>query len=78
MLVKRIFLVLHESDANRQDIHILLDLVAQSLDMIQTCGILLCGDDEFGSGQCSKRVVDDLNVLLCKLMMVGKGERCEV
>ena len=71
-------MVLHETDAYRQDINILLNVIAQPLDIVQTGGILLCRNDELGRGQGSKRVVDELNVLLVKLVMVGIGERREV
>ena len=78
MLVKRIFLVLHETDTYRQDIKILLDVIAQSLDIVQTGGILLCRDDELRRWHGSKRVVDELYVLLGKLMVVSEGKWREV
>ena len=74
MLVKRILLVLHEDNVYRQDINILLHFIAQPLYVIQTGGVLLRGDDEFGRGQRSKLVVDEVDVFFAKLVMVGKRE----
>ena len=77
-MVKRILLVLHEDNVYRQDIDVLSHFVAQSFDTIQTGGILLCSDDEFGREHCCKRVVDELDILLVELMMVGKCQRLQM
>ena len=71
-------MVLHETNAYRQDKNILLYLIAQPLDMIESSGILLCRNDEFGREHGSKRVVDELYVLFVKLMMVSEGKRREM
>ena len=78
MLVKHVILILHEANAYWQDVHILFHFVAQSVNRVQSGGIFLCRDDDFGRLHGSKRVVDELNVLCLKLVMVGKGERREV
>ena len=77
-MVKHVILFLHETDLYRQDINILFDFLAQSIDIVYTGGVLLCGDDNLRRLHRSKSVVDELDVLLVKLMMVSKGKRRKV
>ena len=75
MLVKRVILVLHESDLQWQDIYVSFYFVAQPFGIIQSGGILLCCNDYLGREHRSKGVVNELNVLFLELVVIGKGKR---
>ena len=77
-MVKHLFLVLHETDAYRQDMDILTYFLAQSFGMVQSGGVLLCGDDNLITIHSSKGVIDELHILGAELMVVGKGQVSDV
>ena len=53
-------------------------LIAQSLNGSQTHSILLCGDDTLRRGKFTKCLVDQSDILLLELMVVGEGQRTDV
>ena len=53
-------------------------IVAQSFYCPQAHGIFLCGDDALGRGELTERVVDQTDILLVEVMVVGKGQRIDI
>ena len=53
-------------------------LVAQSLNGSQAHGILLCGDDTLGRGELAERLVDQADIPLLELMMVGECQQVDI
>ncbi len=78
LIVKVIFLLLHKLDADRQYIEILPYLVTECFSELKPGGIFLSSDNQLRRWHCSKGLVDELDVLLLKLMMVAEGQRHEV
>ena len=78
MLVKCFFLPEHQFDADGQHVEVLQHFVAQSLYHSQAHGIFLRGDDALGRGELAERLVDQADILLLELMMVGKGQRADI
>jgi hypothetical protein len=74
LLVKHVILILHEANAQWQDVYALLHFVAHALNMVQSGGILLCRDNQLRGRHRCKGIVNELNVLSLKLMVVSEGQ----
>ena len=77
-MVKRVSLLQHEMDTNRKRIDVLAHLLAQTFRIMESGSILLCGDDTTRLGELRESLVDQLDVPLLELMVVGEGEGSEV
>ena len=68
----------HQFDADGQHVEVLQYLVAQPFDRLQAHGIFLGGDDALGGGELAEHLVDQTDILLPEMMMVGKDQRMDL
>ena len=77
MFVKRFLLIEHNLNADRQNIKVLLHLIAQSLNGFQTHSVLLCGDDTLGRGKPAECLIDETDILLLEVVVISKDQRVD-
>ena len=74
MLVKRIFLFLHEADIDRKGIDVFAYLLTESFDIVKTCSIFFCRNNTTRLWNLVEGLVDELDVLCLETMMVSKRQ----